>query len=335
MNTQTTAQNGGADALAARLDKIEAQLGFLVEQKQRQQELFSEMTPILRQVMATATQEMDEMEKEGLFAFGREMLIVARKVVQHYSPEDVRLFGDAVVKILDTVRAMTQPEVLLIADQASAVLQKADEAEPIGIFGMVRASRNDDVQKGMAVMLDLLKNVGQAAKAMATARAAHAPANRREKLSDRLGPSKTKRALGTERTKPAAAPRRAPPAAAAPRADLGPPAACAVPSGQKPVAAVMDGIGFTADGHLADPKQWSADLATNLAAAQGLSLEEGHWKLITFARSDFESTGVSPNVRRLTQGTGLATKDIYGLFPQAPARTIAKIAGIPKPAGCI
>ena len=40
-------------------------------------------------------------------------------------------------------------------------------------------------------------------------------------------------------------------------------------------------------------------------------------------------------LRRLTQGTELATKDLYALFPKAPARTVAKIAGIPKPVGCI
>ncbi len=54
-----------------------------------------------------------------------------------------------------------------------------------------------------------------------------------------------------------------------------------------------------------------------------------------FARKDFLENKASPNIRRLTQGTSLATKDIYALFPKAPARTIAKIAGIPKPTGCI
>jgi sulfur relay (sulfurtransferase) DsrC/TusE family protein len=31
----------------------------------------------------------------------------------------------------------------------------------------------------------------------------------------------------------------------------------------------------------------------------------------------------------------VATKDLYALFPKAPGRTIAKIAGLPKPAGCL
>jgi tRNA 2-thiouridine synthesizing protein E len=31
----------------------------------------------------------------------------------------------------------------------------------------------------------------------------------------------------------------------------------------------------------------------------------------------------------------VSTKELYALFPKAPARTVAKIAGTPKPAGCL
>lgn len=330
---------GAADgALARRLDVIEEQLAYLVRRQKKQEELFAEMTPIAKEVLNTVTERFGELEREGAIAFAKELLVVTRKVVQHYGPEDVRQFGDAVVKILDTVRALTQPEVLAIADQASSVLQNADQAEPIGIMGMVRASRNEDVQKGMAVMMEVLKHVGRGAKAMAEQRQeASAADDRKAKLAQKLGPRK-KKVLGVERT------RVAPPPDAAARArqeaiDLGPPAAgCAVP-GEAPASAQavteLDGVGFTADGHLADPGQWTRELAVTLAEAQGVELDEARWKVVEFARADFEQHGASPNVRRLTMGTGLATRDLYTMFPKAPARTIAKIAGIPKPAGCI
>ncbi|MDX2014742.1 MAG: TusE/DsrC/DsvC family sulfur relay protein [Myxococcaceae bacterium] len=48
-----------------------------------------------------------------------------------------------------------------------------------------------------------------------------------------------------------------------------------------------------------------------------------------------EAAKASPNIRRITQGTTLTTKDVYALFPKAPARTVSKIAGLPKPAGCL
>ncbi len=198
----------------------------------------------------------------------------------------------------------------------------------MGLLGMVRATKDDDVQKGMAVMMDVMRHVGRAAVIVAKNRAESPEAQKRAKLASIIGPRK--RALGTERT-----PARPPEPRAAARADLGPPAACAVPAKPSPVAAVIDGVAFTADGHLADAKAWTEELAVRIAAAQGVALGEAQWTVVRFARADFEATGVSPNIRRITQGTELATKDLYALFPKAPARTVAKIAGIPKPAGCI
>jgi tRNA 2-thiouridine synthesizing protein E len=305
------------ESISQRLDALGRDVAYLAERQRKQEELFAEMTPILKEIMATATTRLDGMEKKGYFAFGNELLRVAERVVEGYSPDDVRQLGDAVVGILDTVRAMTQPEVLAIAGEASEVLQHADRAEPVGLVGMVRASRNDDVQKGMAVMLDLLRHVGRGAKAFSDRKEGAAPVKRRVALGAGEKPQKpARKVLGTER--PAK------------------PAACAAPPPAKGAAVTMlDGVGFTADGHLADPSQWTRALGETIAAAQGVTMTEAHWNVVLLARHDFESAGASPNVRRLTQIANLGTKELYALFPKAPARTIAKIAGIPKPAGCI
>lgn len=305
------------DSIQARLDALSAQMAYLVEQQKKQQELFAEMSPILREVMNTATGRLDELDKKGYFAFGRELVAVGQRIIEGYTPDDVHQLGDAVVRILDTVRAMTQPEVLTIAEEASEVLQQADQAQPVGIIGMVRASRNDEVQKGMAVVLELLKHVGRGAKAVAEGHKAS--------RTKRGAPKKARKVLGVERSASRAAPKQLPP-----------PAGCAVPGPAKgEVAALLDGVGFTADGHLADPNEWTRELGERIAAVQNVDLGEAQWKLVEFARADFEKTGVAPNVRRITQGAGVTTKELYALFPKAPARTIAKVAGIPKPAGCI
>jgi TusE/DsrC/DsvC family sulfur relay protein len=313
----------------ARLDAIERDLAYLVRQQEKTADLFAEMTPILREVMGTATAKLDELDKRGYFAFGKEVLGLGERVVEGFAPEDVRRLGDALVGILETVRAVTQPKVLEIAGEASAVLENADQTEPIGLLGMVRATRDDDVQKGMAVMMEMMRHVGRAAHVVREQRKADPNLERKAKLAAALGPRRRK-ALGVERTAAPVAPARTARAerAAEPGAPSAPPTA-------RTVAAVIEGVAFGADGHLADPTVWTTALAQKLAAAQGLELDDARWALVRFARADFEKTATSPNIRRLTQGTNLATKDIYAIFPKAPARTIAKIAGIPKPTGCI
>ncbi|HQY62696.1 MAG: TusE/DsrC/DsvC family sulfur relay protein [Myxococcales bacterium] len=311
------------DTVLARLDALSARVHDLTERQRKQDELFSEMSPILKEVMATATTRLDALEKRGYFAFGRELVGVGERIVEGFSPDDVRLLGDSVVAILETVRTLTQPEVLAVAGEASEALQKADQVEPIGILGMVRASRDEEVQKGMAVMMDVVRHVGRVAEIVAKRRAPR-PADARARLAAVTG-ARRRPVLGVER------PRASPPKPAAAQSEGG------AASSTKPaeVAAVIEGVAFTRDGHLADAGAWSEGLALKLAETHGLALDAPRWAVVRFARADFEATGAAPNIRRLTQGTGVTTKDLYGLFPKAPARTIAKIAGIPKPAGCI
>lgn len=316
------------DTILSRLDALSARVHDLTERQRKQDEFLSEMSPILKEVMATATTRLDALEKKGYFAFGRELAGVGERIVEGFTPDDVRLLGDSVVAILETVRTLTQPEVLALAGEASEALKQADKVEPIGLLGMVRASRDEDVQKGLAVMMDVVRNVGRVAEIVGKQRRPHPREDRRARLQAITG-ARRKSALGIER--PAAPVQRA-----APAQDLGPPAACATPPRRAPeTAAVIEGIAFTGDGHLVDASAWSEPLAARLAEAHGVSLDDARWAVVRFARADFEATGVSPNIRRITQGAGVATKELYALFPKAPARTVAKIAGLPKPAGCI
>jgi len=95
-------------------------------------------------------------------------------------------------------------------------------------------------------------------------------------------------------------------------------------------------IELDADGNLANRNDWSEDLARELAAQEGIpELTPQHWAVINFMRAVFEKEGDSPSIRRLTKESGVDTKTLYQLFPKGPAKRAAKIAGLPKPKGCI
>ena len=95
-------------------------------------------------------------------------------------------------------------------------------------------------------------------------------------------------------------------------------------------------IELDADGNLANRSDWSEDLARELAAQDGIpELTPQHWAVINFMRSVFEKEGDAPSIRRLTKESGVDTKTLYALFPKGPAKRAAKIAGLPKPKGCI
>lgn len=90
------------------------------------------------------------------------------------------------------------------------------------------------------------------------------------------------------------------------------------------------------DGFFESPDQWTEDMAVELAAAEGIGeLTKQHWGVLKFMRAAYAEKGTGPNVRALSRLSGVPVKELYRLFPKGPAKLAAKIAGIPKPRGCI
>jgi len=90
------------------------------------------------------------------------------------------------------------------------------------------------------------------------------------------------------------------------------------------------------DGNLKNLADWDKEIAMELAKQEGIEeLTDRHWIVIDFMRSVYEEKGEAPSIRKLTKESGVDTKELYALFPKGPAKKAAKIAGLPKPKGCI
>ncbi len=90
------------------------------------------------------------------------------------------------------------------------------------------------------------------------------------------------------------------------------------------------------EGFFEDPALWTEAMAPEIAIAEGIDeLTETHWQVIKFMRAQYDERGAGPTVRVLGKTSGVSIKELYELFPKGPAKLAAKIAGIPKPRGCI
>lgn len=101
---------------------------------------------------------------------------------------------------------------------------------------------------------------------------------------------------------------------------------------------IIDGKNFEVDGDgfLIDPSIWNDEVAALFAQADGIeTLTDNHWAVIRIIRANFEEKGNAPMVRTICKETGLKLKDIYELFPLGPARGACRLAGLPKPDGCV
>ena len=104
-----------------------------------------------------------------------------------------------------------------------------------------------------------------------------------------------------------------------------------------PVTTIADiPVDVTEEGFLTDPTQWTEEIAVELARREGIDpMTERHWEVVRFMRAEYEAKGTGPTVRVLGKASGVPVKELYQLFPKGPAKLAAKIAGIPKPRGCI
>ena len=90
------------------------------------------------------------------------------------------------------------------------------------------------------------------------------------------------------------------------------------------------------EGFFEDPSLWTRQMAEEMAAADGISeLTPQHWTVIDFMRKEYFEKGTGPTVRVLGKSSGVNVKELYQLFPKGQAKMAARIAGIPKPKGCI
>lgn len=96
------------------------------------------------------------------------------------------------------------------------------------------------------------------------------------------------------------------------------------------------------EGYLTNLSDWNEEIADAIAKTEDIDMSENHWEVVNFLREYYDEFQIAPAVRVLTKAIGKKfgkekgnSKYLYELFPYGPAKQACKIAGLPKPTGCI
>ena len=90
------------------------------------------------------------------------------------------------------------------------------------------------------------------------------------------------------------------------------------------------------DGFIQEPDKWNKEMAADLAKTEeAYPLSENHWKLVNYLREYYLKFEIAPPIRMLVKNTGFSLKEVYEMFPSGPAKGACKVAGLPKPTGCL
>ena len=90
------------------------------------------------------------------------------------------------------------------------------------------------------------------------------------------------------------------------------------------------------DGFIQEPEKWDKAVAEDIAKTEeAYPMSDDHWKVVNYLRNYFLEFEIAPPIRMVTKQTGFDLKTIYKLFPGGPAKGACKVAGLPKPTGCV
>ncbi len=80
-----------------------------------------------------------------------------------FSVEDVKLLGENIVTILETVKTLTQPEMLVAVNNAVSVYKNLDIniEEDVSYWKLLKEANSQEAKRGFAFGLQFLKNLAR------------------------------------------------------------------------------------------------------------------------------------------------------------------------------
>jgi uncharacterized protein YjgD (DUF1641 family) len=126
--------------------------------------LVGDLSPLSQQAFGGVLERLEDLEQRGYFGFVQSGLGVVDRVVTSFSEDDVDQLGDNIVLILQTIKEMTQPEVMTML-QRTAVIVREEEGEDLSLLQLLRRMRDPDVKRGLSRVLNVLRAVSASSAA--------------------------------------------------------------------------------------------------------------------------------------------------------------------------
>lgn len=153
-----------SDAVAGMGTKLIRNLGTikeLLDTLESINDFQRDLSPILHQAGLDTIKKMHELEQKGYIDFFREITRIFDNIVTHFSPEDVRALADNVVTILETVKNLTQPDMLAAVNNAVMIFKNLDpnNVEEYSIWKVMREFNKPEMKRGLGFIITFMKNL--------------------------------------------------------------------------------------------------------------------------------------------------------------------------------
>jgi uncharacterized protein YjgD (DUF1641 family) len=141
-----------------------------IQQLESVKDFLEDATPLAREYFMDFMQKLDEYDRKGYFKFFSESMKIADRIVSSFSPEDVKNLADNVVTILNTVKNLTQPDMMQSVNSALNVYKKLDIEvnEEVSLYRLLKEMNTPETRRGMAFAIRFLKSLAENNKEIVT-----------------------------------------------------------------------------------------------------------------------------------------------------------------------
>lgn len=151
--------------LFKRLLRNTRNLEQMLDQFESVMELVNDISPLTQNAFFSLMNQLDEFERKGYFVFVEGGLKIIDNIVTSFSEEDVKLLGENIVLILQTMKEMTQPEIMTMLRQTVQMAQAEEtEAKDISLLSIIRQLNDPAVKRGLVRTLNVLKTVANSSQ---------------------------------------------------------------------------------------------------------------------------------------------------------------------------
>ena len=126
-------------------------------------DFLKDASPIVNEMIIDLIKKLNEFDRKGYFEFLAEAGAIIDNIVTHFSREDVKLLADNVVPMLETVKSLTQPEMLKSVNNAVKIFSRLEmEAVPeYSVWKLIREMNKPEMKRAIGFMVSFMKNMSQ------------------------------------------------------------------------------------------------------------------------------------------------------------------------------
>ncbi len=135
----------------------------MIDMLESMNDLAKDVGPIVTEMGVDLAHKLNEFEQKGYFEFIKEVGNVVDNIVTHYKPEEVRALAENVVTILDTVKNLTQPDMLKAMNNAINIFKNLDSSnvQEYTLWRAFREMNSPEMRRSIGFMMTFMKNLSK------------------------------------------------------------------------------------------------------------------------------------------------------------------------------